>query len=518
MTISVMTALSAHVHPGKRSGTTYSIVKPSKGAPMSLVGPLPDKASGMTVSIAATLRMRNLPLQQCHKHRVLRLAHTCLVAARSLTFHLTTPRICKIDTEHRPHLHESRFTPQQSCLCLVMVENNAFLEGVVSPSYFAGFDDVVLEFAVVLSRTRIHLQGPSKSGYPTAMGVVHWTAGPMISQTALYSDCSGRSSNNVLCPTVKSPITSQPHPGLCGYARTLVLTPIARAVATRVQLVYTSQSYVEEALDPLPMFGWVMDRNEPRRRQDDFILRVATFLANDIPISSDLIHVERQRGAWVTVADHNGRCKYDNLSLYACPRCESAKHSGEAEYSDIHISASMRTVDFATTRMVLMYILAKSTVEWKRKKGAFALSREPFYTASLLKKATIRTSEKVEYYHICGSVRRVGVAAVLMTCTTRVSLGRRVDTRRELIEESGPLHEERLVANHVKQLDVRYMVSPTQAGVLGRERGIMREGSSSLRWVTRIQPMRLGKGKELDVCMCHRENSATGDNGCVLLV
>ncbi|KIK14532.1 hypothetical protein PISMIDRAFT_350688 [Pisolithus microcarpus 441] len=61
--------------------------------------------------------MRNL-LQQCHRHKILRLAHTyvplsflpcnssrsrCLVAARSLTFHLTTPRIRTINTGHRPH-------------------------------------------------------------------------------------------------------------------------------------------------------------------------------------------------------------------------------------------------------------------------------------------------------------------------------------------------------------------------------------------------------------------------------
>ncbi|KAI6006770.1 hypothetical protein EDD15DRAFT_2190468 [Pisolithus albus] len=49
---------------------------------------------------------------------------------------------------------------------------------------------------------------------------------------------------------------------------------------------------------------------------------------------------------------------------------------GGAEYSEIHVNTSMRTLDFATTHMVLMYILAKSTVAWKRKKGAFALSWE----------------------------------------------------------------------------------------------------------------------------------------------
>lgn len=52
--------------------------------------------------------------------------------------------------------------------------------------------------------------------------------------------------------------------------------------------------------------------------------------------------------------------------------------------------------------------------------------------------------EKVEYsfdYHICGSVRRVGVAAVFMTCATRIFLEWHVDIRRELIEESGPVPE-----------------------------------------------------------------------------
>ncbi|KAI5994698.1 hypothetical protein EDD15DRAFT_2195847 [Pisolithus albus] len=91
------------------------------------------------------------------------------------------------------------------------------------------------------------------------------------------------------------------------------------------------------------------------------------------------------------------------LSLYACSPREPAKPStsvriyphGEAEYSEIHTSASTRTVDFATTCMVLMYILAKSTVVRKRKKGAFDLrDASLFYTASLLKKATFRTQSE----------------------------------------------------------------------------------------------------------------------------
>ncbi|KAI5994706.1 hypothetical protein EDD15DRAFT_2518383 [Pisolithus albus] len=176
----------------------------------------------------------------------------------------------------------------------------------------------------------------------------------------------------------------------------------------------------------------------------------------------------------------------------------------ECEYSIESVcvfpAASTQTVDFVTTRMVLMYILAKSTVVWRRKKGAFALSwrdASPFYTASLLKKATFRTlsnlmptvrtipeqrlprrtpknqkknmigavanltmhnatwhpfglmthpneGETAEYsfdYRICGSVRRVGVAAVLMTCATRIFLEWHVDIRGELIEESGPVPE-----------------------------------------------------------------------------
>lgn len=44
----------------------------------------------------------------------------------------------------------------------------------------------------------------------------------------------------------------------------------------------------EETVDPLPMLGWVMERNEPHRRQDDYILQVVTFLANDIPVASNV--------------------------------------------------------------------------------------------------------------------------------------------------------------------------------------------------------------------------------------
>ncbi|KAI5992699.1 hypothetical protein EDD15DRAFT_2519049 [Pisolithus albus] len=180
MTISVMTALSAHVHPGKRSGTTYSIVKPSKGAPMSLVGPLPDKASGMTVSIAATLRMRNLPLQQCHKHRVLRLAHT------------------------------------------------------LRPSGYGGQQH--------MSRGR---------------GLSLILSGPMISQTALYSDCSGTSNNNVLVPQSSPPSHRNPTRVFVAIHGPSFLLPIGHAVAARVHLVYTSESYVKVNIQrqPTPVPG-----------------------------------------------------------------------------------------------------------------------------------------------------------------------------------------------------------------------------------------------------------------------
>ncbi|KAI5994703.1 hypothetical protein EDD15DRAFT_2195852 [Pisolithus albus] len=50
--------------------------------------------------------------------------------------------------------------------------------------------------------------------------------------------------------------------------------------------VYVAVS--KEALDPLPTLGWVMERNESCTRKDDYILQVATFLANDIPVSSNV--------------------------------------------------------------------------------------------------------------------------------------------------------------------------------------------------------------------------------------
>lgn len=44
----------------------------------------------------------------------------------------------------------------------------------------------------------------------------------------------------------------------------------------------------EETVDPLPMLGRVMERNEPYRRQDDYILQVVAFLADDITVSSNV--------------------------------------------------------------------------------------------------------------------------------------------------------------------------------------------------------------------------------------
>ncbi|KAI6026778.1 hypothetical protein BKA83DRAFT_4124375 [Pisolithus microcarpus] len=106
MTISVMTALSAHVHPGKRSGITHSVVKLSKGHDVigvtanlqgmpSLERPFGSRVGGdnrvgeefnavpsiafeiawpvvldRPQSIVTTLHMANLLLQQCHRHRI----------------------------------------------------------------------------------------------------------------------------------------------------------------------------------------------------------------------------------------------------------------------------------------------------------------------------------------------------------------------------------------------------------------------------------------------------------------
>ncbi|KAI5987245.1 hypothetical protein EDD15DRAFT_2469761 [Pisolithus albus] len=184
MTISVMTVLSAHVHPGKRSGTTYSIVKPSKGAPMSLVGPLPDKASGMTVSIAATLRMRNLPLQQCHKHRVLRLAHTVKrQRLASVRLWWTTAHVSRAWS--LPHT-------------FIIPYSNA-------PEHIS----------------KGHRNAAMQLPWASCMSYEWWTAGPMISQTVLYSDCSSFHAScrveavTMSFPTViyvpsESPITPQP--------------------------------------------------------------------------------------------------------------------------------------------------------------------------------------------------------------------------------------------------------------------------------------------------------------------
>ncbi|KIK11157.1 hypothetical protein PISMIDRAFT_19763 [Pisolithus microcarpus 441] len=77
-------------------------------------------------------------------------------------------------------------------------------------------------------------------------------------------------------------------------------------------------------------------------------------------------HLDLTTSESATVRPRIFRREYDDLSL----RRESAKHStgagtypcGEAEYSKILISVSTRTVDLATMYMVLMYILAKSTV------------------------------------------------------------------------------------------------------------------------------------------------------------
>ncbi|KAI6015798.1 hypothetical protein BKA83DRAFT_4129249 [Pisolithus microcarpus] len=80
---------------------------------------------------------------------------------------------------------------RKSCIYLIKVDNSGYLEGVVCPSYF---------YYPVPECLLTHLQGPSRFGYATAMGVVHLTDAPMTFQTTLFSDRSGRSSNNVLVP------------------------------------------------------------------------------------------------------------------------------------------------------------------------------------------------------------------------------------------------------------------------------------------------------------------------------
>ncbi|KAI5987896.1 hypothetical protein EDD15DRAFT_2199328 [Pisolithus albus] len=172
----------------------------------------------------------------------------CLVVVRGLTFCLTGPRISTINTAHRPHLAQVpiRLTSMSTDKAPLRKSDTSGFHQLAS--VWRGWTTVSISKAWLLPHTYPspglmasswnlpqyypvlkcllkHIQGPSKSGYPTAKSILHLTDGRMISQTTLYSDCIGRSSNNV--PAINL--------GVCGDARTLIrlsfLLPIVSPVA-----------------------------------------------------------------------------------------------------------------------------------------------------------------------------------------------------------------------------------------------------------------------------------------------
>ncbi|KAI5982875.1 hypothetical protein EDD15DRAFT_2202471 [Pisolithus albus] len=122
---------------------------------------------GHPQSIVATLHMRNLLLQRCHRHKILRLAHVGLARCTVHRIHLAYFLI------HRTSVSTDKAPLRKSCVHLVRVDNRQRLEGV---------------FFFLLANCD--------------------------TQTTLYSDCSGRSSNNVL-PSSTNYVPSDPPSGRC---------------------------------------------------------------------------------------------------------------------------------------------------------------------------------------------------------------------------------------------------------------------------------------------------------------
>ncbi|KAI5994694.1 hypothetical protein EDD15DRAFT_2430948 [Pisolithus albus] len=120
-------------------------------------------------SIVATLHMRNLLLQRCHRHKILRLAHWISMIS---TVHGAPNTSCIFpDSSHISVNRQS--ASEEMCLASIWL---GWTTGSISRAcfFFANCD----------------------------------------TQTTLYSDCSGRSSNNVL-PSSTNYVPSDPPSGRC---------------------------------------------------------------------------------------------------------------------------------------------------------------------------------------------------------------------------------------------------------------------------------------------------------------
>ncbi|KAI6026744.1 hypothetical protein BKA83DRAFT_4588626 [Pisolithus microcarpus] len=304
---------------------------------------------------------------------------------------------------------------RKSCVYLIKVDNSGYLEGVVCLSYFVGLDDVVLGFAVVLSRTQMPLDTSPRAikiRPPNCHG--HRAHAPMIFQTTLYSDCSGRSSNNVLAPqstarhiaTPPGPLwrcadsnSYSPFPAQLPLESTWCTDsgPVSRLISKPNPRQLSCFSHLRQRLrifakdmnslavckikteGNTPRFRWLRSRS---RDLEELAVRLGKIKGICIPYMRVILSMSNV-GMLNILLEEAQQVPVNETRQLVGLSTQKFKPARRREQSTL-----------PRTCMVLMYILAKSTVVWERKKGASALSwerRVAFYTASLLKKATFRT-------------------------------------------------------------------------------------------------------------------------------